>query len=342
VGQRRVNSKKIKTALIGAGRIAWSLELDPLRYKPCTHIGALKLLQKKFPIEWIGICDIDPEKSVKAPRFINKPDIYTTTSYEKLIDMNPDLLVIASSSESHYTILKYALENKIKSIVIEKPIVLRPEEARIIENLSIKNRARVYINFERRYHKKYTTLKKIIETEKPLGKAIFYRGTISCSNPELYYKNSHNEGVLLHDTTHLVDLSQFLFGKVINHRKPEKKNRPPKQTHLLQLDHKSISGEILSLSAVPYFHFEIEILFQKGRIRAGNGMFLVEKSTKSPHYKNFQSLCKKESTNLEVQNQRDNPFIRLYSDLLGQHNGPTDLYDISNLKDACQNIIYLA
>jgi len=320
----------MNTAIIGTGRIAYFLEKDPIRYSPCTHIGALALLKKKkYPVNFQSFCDLDIEKAHIVTRELKlESKTVLTNNYKNAIDLNPDLVVIATNTYSHFFITEYALKKNVKKIVLEKPIAMKKEEADNILKLATKKKAKIWINYERRYHPKYLKLQKMIIESKPWGKALYYNGTF-CSNNKSMLSKKENEGILLHDSTHLLDLIYFLFGRenskyLIYNKKMN--------VHNILLQHEKISGNIISLGQIPYFHFELEILFEYARIHIGNGFFYIEKIIRNKFYANFNSLASIKNIWEKKITWKTNPFIRLYMNVLD------DNYNIETLKDACQNI----
>ncbi|MDH4262273.1 MAG: Gfo/Idh/MocA family oxidoreductase [Spirochaetia bacterium] len=332
----------MRISIIGTGRIGFSLENDLLRYKPCTHMGAIQLLIKKgIKLKWQHICDIDNEKINNCKKFlyidkaIKKTDsepICFTQDYREVLSAKPDILVIAADTSVHYKITIEAIKAGIPRIILEKPISPGYRQSMKIYKQAEKSNTHIWINYERRYHLKYKQLKESIQSGKPYGRPLYYRAWFASSNSSLFKKGLENEGALLHDTTHLVDLALFLFGDVKKFKREISGNYLHK---LLFFHNNSISGEILTTINNCFFHFEIEIFFENARIKAGNGFLIVEKAEKSKLYKNFTSLSSPQFIPDKKMLVKDNPFINLYFDVIH------DNYETSFLKDACQNIKYL-
>ena len=332
----------MNTAIIGTGRIAFKLENDNLRPKPCTHLGALRELNQnneKFNIT--GLCDLNSDNSMSALGFLtmqnNLPAI--SKSYKDIVKLNPDLLIIASTTQSHYEILMYAIDKKIPNIVCEKPICLKKEEALKLHEKATKKGTRIWVNYERRYHKKYIELKSCVVSKEPYGNLLSYTGQFFSPRKKLH-RSKEDEGVLLHDTTHLLDLAYYLFGAPDNIEEPINNNpliTENNSMHTMLLSHnKSVSGIIQTIIGVPYFHFEMELIFEQARIRVGNGFYTVEMGENSPLYEGFYSLKKPLYIEKEPKDVLDNPFIKLYNDVYN------NIYDPSGLKDACQNVMHLS
>lgn len=312
--------KNSKVVMVGTGRIAYSLENDPLRYKPCTHLGALmQLYKKKGGFEIAGLCDINPENLMNAANFVSsfqKPATLTP-DYHELLKLKPDIMIIASSTKTHFPILSFALKHKIKKIVIEKPICETKEEALELQQFKKNRNTKIWVNYERRHHPKYISLKENLRSGK-WGRVKYYRGIFLAPGNDLFPKQNDNhkdEGVLLHDTTHLLDLAMFLFDKPLTTSSHLQKPNGPE--HTLFLNHpNNVSGKILTLAKSPAFHFELEIMTEKNRIRVGNGFFTIEKVEKSKHYKNFFSFGEMKSIKEKAMTFKSNPFVRLYQKVL--------------------------
>lgn len=342
----------IKVSIIGTGRIGFLLENDPLRYKPCTHLGAVEYHRKSNKkLEWDLLCDINEERLQTAANYLapeNKKSakkFSITQDYREVIANQPDILIIAADSAVHYPMVMDAIEAKIPRIVIEKPITTSKKQAARISKAAKKSNSKIWVNYERRYHPKYVKLKESLNAKKELGMPIYYRGWFASTNPHLTLQSEENEGALLHDTTHLLDLSQFLFGKVLAYQSYFTKNGEKKAkaqagypAHRLFLEHAAfngISGEIVTTSRNSFFHFELEIIMEYGRIRVGNGFMQKEINQKSPYYKNFTSLSKPTWIPDPAMTASKNPFVGLYADVIkGRH-------DVSFFQDACENIALL-
>lgn len=297
-----------KVAIIGCGRIAWQLERDPLRYKPCTHLGALRYWQKqRKKIQISAFCDLRRENAEGAARFMNAPDALLTTDYKEVIRQKPDVLVIAASTAAHFPLLVAALKAKIGRIVLEKPVAFSADEALKVMKLSKDSDSVILPNYERRYHYKYMAL------QKKAKQARSYRGFFAAGGKSLYADaKSGDEGVLLHDTTHLLDLAQYLFGEIALFETVASERR-----HILYLEHKSgVSGVLETALGVGAFHLELEIHTPRERITAGNGFLTTQEIRQSPHYKALKSYAAPRRTSDKKFAVSANPFVRLYKTAL--------------------------
>ena len=134
-------------AVIGTGRIGMGLESDPLRLKPATHFG---MWQSHPRTRLAAVCDSDPAKLETAKA--KAPGIRTFTSPEKLlVEIKPDLVSIATWRDSHYDMMKLALDHGVPAIVLEKPIADTIEQAREIVDRANGLGTHLFVNHRRRF-----------------------------------------------------------------------------------------------------------------------------------------------------------------------------------------------
>ena len=179
----------IKTAIIGCGRIGFSLEEDPLRYKPCTHLGAVKKLSKKHNLKLISSCDIDITRAEYAIEFLGRKvagEAAVTDDYRRVIKQSPELLIIAASTDVHYEILKQAFNAGIPKVIVEKPVAETKTQARKLLQAFENAKSKVWVNYERRYADKYISLRKDILKEK-YGRVLSYRGFFSSAASRFFH-----------------------------------------------------------------------------------------------------------------------------------------------------------
>ena len=201
--------EKFKVLLIGLGRIATKLENDALRYKPCTHAGALLGGRAGGYFEITGIYDTNPENEAcfkrQWPALGNIQQGGIASGY--------DLAVIASNSESHYANALEAVEKGIRALVIEKPVTLKRAEAEHLYRLKKELGVKIWVNHERRYHPLYKKAREIYQSS-VYGKPKTIRASV-LTGP---MKETAREYIspLLHDGTHAVDFIQWLAGNPVS------------------------------------------------------------------------------------------------------------------------------
>lgn len=315
--------QEMHVSVIGTGRIAWQLESDSLRDKPATHMGALLELQKKGArFQWDYLVDLDEEKAKEAAAFLgSKANPQISRDYHNALEKSPDILVISTTTGEHHSILADAMQANIPLIVVEKPIALNQDEISDLREKEKHSASRIWVNYERRFSHKYSTLKKELDAN-IYGQVLFYRGLLLSPGGSLY-KNEKNEGILLRDTTHLLDLAMYFFGQV------ESWDHHSAGGHSnLHIIHSSGgTGEITTVSNSPNFHFEMQIITERGRITVGNGFSFFEASQVSKYYKGFHSFAVPEKVPVKKNKLRRNPFIRMYLKVINGSAGVDALQD---------------
>lgn len=320
-----------KIALIGCGRIGWLLERDTLRYKPCTHLGAIRYWRERDRQLYISaLCDSDLPRAEAAADFAGVTDTLITEYPSEALRTQPDLLVIAATTAAHFSLVEVALRARIPRIVLDKPVVFSAEEARALRKMLSRSRSVILPNYERRYHPKYIRLKALLEKEKRPGS---YRAFFAAGGASLYAnKKRGDEGVLLHDSTHLFDLAQFFYGPVKSHSVTANK-----RSHILQLVHENGSvGTLETALGIGVFHLELEMHLARERIIVGNGFLSRERIAASKHYKALRSYSapvRKADTPFPA---AQNPFVALYREAI--YGEPTN----AHFRDALANVEILS
>ena len=146
----------MKYALVGAGNIGMLYDFNQKKggYSYYSTINKLK------NHEIVAIC----EKKKINSQLENHIKIYNKFNL-MLKNEKFDALIIASSSESHYKLIKSALKSKVKYIICEKPFRFSLIKRSEILNLHKKNQ-KILINFSRRFSDSYRDLKKKFKKKK--------------------------------------------------------------------------------------------------------------------------------------------------------------------------------
>ncbi|MDC7234855.1 MAG: gfo/Idh/MocA family oxidoreductase, partial [Spirochaetales bacterium] len=141
----------------------------------------------------------------------------------------------------------------------------------------------VLVNHERRFSRDYQEVHGLIR-EKAYGKLLGI-------NARLYMGRTRPAAeILFHDGTHMLDIIRYLTGQDLEilhcSGRPYDKGAP-----LLVLAsagecmvHLDISG------GRDHLVFELDLSFESGRIRIGNGVYELWGSEESPYYSGFRSL----------------------------------------------------
>lgn len=339
----------VKCAVVGLGRIASTLEKDILREKPCTHIGAIV---HNTECSLVAVCDVDPQarSAFQEDWSVLDPQPAVYDSVDRLLENTvPDLLVVATPPETHRFIVQKAARSGVPVVLCEKPLAHTLREARRIAKVhrcGLRKRDRnhgngktkVAVNHERRYAEDYRLVKRFIE-EGEYGKLLSIKGT-------LYFgRNRKHNDMLLHDGTHMVDAVNFLTGgracvkRKIGPMGPMRTARGSVFIYgKVNCVDREASGDVVGPregntsrntfrrpeSGVPvvievgsqrdHLVFELELSFERGRVRIGNGVLTFERSEKSSYYENYRSLIPDETKNTTF--EKTGYFANMLADMV--------------------------
>lgn len=309
-------------ALIGCGRIGYSLGLDKKREQPASHTMAL---QANTAIRLVCGCDTNSLTLDQWHKANKKCQVYTNSA-NLYARHKPEIIVIAVNENAHLKETLDAIATNPKLIILEKPVALNMAEAMCIKDAAQSHNVPILVNHERRFSDDYNFVKSILAEIGPLQSinASLFSGMRVFSEKEETTGNYS----LLHDGTHLIDIVLFLLEdeeastvKNLNELKTasgllQAASLFKTKERLLNsiLYHPVISGlkrdeekNVRNLSAhyktqkcpdvtitingsSKYFGFDIDIRGSEGRILIGNGYFKLFRRQESKLYSNFYSL----------------------------------------------------
>ncbi len=282
-------------ALIGTGRIGFSLGLDKKREQPASHTMAL-LSNKR--IRLVAGCDLDGGRLEEWGRFTKVSRRYA--SADKLFAGElaatgsiPDIITVAVNEAAHHDTALAALESGPRLVVLEKPVALNSKLAEAIRAAAERHKVPVLINHERRFARDYNLARHLT------GQIGDLQQVTASLHSGLRVYSAKEEGTgfysLIHDGTHLVDIVRFLLGDteldrpVLSgvHWDGDKMLRNMSVTYSCKIC-PSVQFNISGRSK--FFGFEVDILGTTGRIVLGNGFFQFFQSRESRLYSGFRSL----------------------------------------------------
>lgn len=285
---------KIKTILIGLGRICSGLERDPFRKKPCTHMGVLQSDWGRDRFEFLQGYDSDPKRCQIFQSQWNADAMLVARDPQKTSLPSPiELAVISTPSAYHEEWAIHCIQSGIPNLLIEKPVALSEEGAKRIQKYAKKHKTRIWINHERRYHPSYQFVKNQL-TKGVFGNLKSIRASVftSAKNPGLAFSKLGG-GPLLHDGTHAVDLIHWLVEnpKLIHSKLEKPKKNTVESRALAWFQNQSGVEVFLDVSGErDYFQFELDIHTDTNRIICSNDGFSFYQSEPSKLYQGFRSL----------------------------------------------------
>lgn len=280
----------MNVCLVGCGRIAHLLERDPLRNKPCTHYGGMRAAKLRLT----HACDTNPERlTLIAESAKLKQDALFTDDRALFRSVRPDLVAIATWTDSHTSIGERAAEAGTKLIVSEKPLGASLATAKRMIDACRANGTVLITNHERRYDPRYRAAKKILDSGK-IGELRSVRAFLPTGGFRGESDVSLGGGPLLHDGTHLVDMIRFFAGEIasvrgITRRYGRKKGFEDHAAALLET-RTGVPVFLEAGGAVGYFGFGLELMGTKGSIAIGNGYQRLYVARTSAYYTGFRDL----------------------------------------------------
>ncbi len=297
--------KKYTAAIIGTGRIGFSLGFDKKREQPASHTMALLTNNS---IEIVAGCDTNEENLNNFCKYIKKYNenarfFNNLSDFLDFFTELPDIIVIAVNEDSHLSVTLKVLERRPKLIILEKPVALNTAEGNLIKQKSQEFDVPLLINHERRFALDYNFAREYLSK---IGKILTVNARLD-SGLRVYLKEKEDKGEysLLHDGTHLVDIVLFLLDGGVQVSEKHDSLQDIKLISLTRDDEKpevvrninvhacnSVCNDInFNISGQSkYFGFEIEIIGSLGRIKIGNGIFDFYKREESSLYTGFYSL----------------------------------------------------
>lgn len=328
--------QKYTAALVGLGRIGYSLGLDKKREQPASHTMALLNNPR---INLIAGCDTD---SIALSKWqdANKKAIGYSDSANLYARCRPDIVTVAVNENAHLKEAVEAIHAKPKLVILEKPVALNLSEAEKIRQEAEKFQVPVLVNHERRFAEDFKLAKSYM---KKIGDIQSIRAEL-CSSLCVYNPAEEKTGAysLIHDGTHLVDAVLFfleddlpstlkkislenpsekkggLLSRASNLNSSEKKIKTvnsllrfPIVTGVFRDEEKNVRqfSAHYSTSKCPdvtigisgrsrFFGFEISITGTEGRVCIGNGYLKLYHREKSSLYSGFYSLLNDRSESL--------------------------------------------
>lgn len=312
-----MNEKTYTAALIGTGRIGFTLGFDKKREQPASHTMAL-LGNKKIRI--VAGADTNQENLARWRKFVKGAKTFegseklyeyfnwnaNKNSSEKAensgneVHKTPDIIVVAVNEDSHLEECIKAIKARPRLIILEKPVALNSNEAEKIRLLAEENQVPVMVNHERRFAADYNAAKAYM---KKIGSLQSIRGELY-SGLRIYAPEFEKDGSysLLHDGTHLVDIIRFLLDEKLENLivtgifKDEKNIVRNFSAHYKSSNCPDVSIYMSGRSR--FFTFGLDILGTEGRICIGNGYAKFYQQKESKLYTGFYSLSKDRSIRL--------------------------------------------
>ncbi len=251
-----------RAAIIGCGRTASLLEDDPLRRKPCTHMGHYRASKR---IRVVAGADTDDGRRAQFRKRWRVRRVYADHR-ELLQAERPEIVSLTATARDRSRMFKHCVEAGVRAVWIEKAIATSLGEARNMRRLARRHGVVTVVNHPRRWDPEYAEARRLIL----LGRI----GEPRCARVSF-------SGRLVHTGTHAFDLLRYLLGEVsavcatpdpaaVDAGLLEGEGRVPDIGATGTLFFGSGAVAQISGCARRYFAFELEIEGTEGVLRIGN------------------------------------------------------------------------
>ncbi len=172
-------------------------------------------------IDLVAVCDLVEEKATRASEMVEKrglrrPEVFTDPE-EIFKRQDVDAVSIATDTGSHYELTVRALESG-KHVLVEKPMALSTRHMDHMIGLSREKGLKLAVSFQNRFNPPVVELRKRIE-DGSFGRLFYGVASIRWNRNEDYYKQASwrgrwrsDGGVLMNQSTHNIDLLQWMLG----------------------------------------------------------------------------------------------------------------------------------
>ena len=286
-------------AVIGTGRIGFTLGFDRRREQPASHTMALKQNRR---IKIIAGCDMQAANLAFWHRFVKDAAAYDNYSH-LFASCKPDIAVIAVNENAHLEAALAAIRARPRLVILEKPVALSVADGERIEEEALAYGVPVMVNHERRFAVDYARARSYL---KRIGSLMSVTARLDSGlcvyAPDL---ESSGEYGLWHDGTHLVDCVMYLLedGGASSRAAAALRNIQISSIYYDEKDRNAVRNLNVHCCAAAcpdinlhfsgrsrYFCFEIDLIGTEGRITIGNGVHRFYCRKASTLYTGFYSL----------------------------------------------------
>lgn len=314
--------KQYNVLIVGSGNIGAFFD-TPFSENILTHAHAF-YITKGFNL--LGFVDVSKQKVEDAAKLWK---VNCFSSLEEAFDKNKiDVVSVCVPDDYHYDILKKVSNFPVKLVFAEKPLAKSLNQAEeIIKKYKEKN-IKCLVNYSRRFVSKFKTLKDSILNGE--------YGDFICGNG--YYGKG-----TLHNGSHLIDFLRYTIGeikdvKAINHNFDFYKD-DPSVSAVLNFQ-KGGNFVMQNVHCSNYTIFELELLFEKKRIRIVDSGFKIEEYDvlNSEIFSGYKNLFKAKEYKTDLNKAMLNSVINIYNNLMDNEALKCTLEDGYRVMEICESL----
>lgn len=308
----------LKAGIIGTGRIASSLEKDPLRPAACTHAGMYAI---NPDVSLVAGSDIDETVLAVFGRDWDIGSEHLYRSYQKMLERERlDIASICAYAPQRLEMAQAALEAGAKGLWLEKALGCSIAEAEAIRDALLDHGATAVVDYPRRARSHFRAVKDLLESG-----ACGRLQSVTC----------HMTHQLIHTGTHAFDVLRYWCGEA---KTVAGKLESPNEGQAEISDqggHATIefeSGTVAFVSAYrkKYYTFQFDLIFEDARILIGNDIAKVYRPAASKLYSGFKELFEQDAYDWGPAYPRD-----MLGELVhAMKSGSEPLFSVSNAIEA--------
>lgn len=316
-------ARRYKVGIIGAGKISSQFD-EPKSKNVLTHAHAYSL---HSGFEICGFVDLDDEKARAASlRWGGKA--YRTIA-ELLSREQPEIISICTPDESHAKVVKQLEGKNIIGGILEKPLAVDLAGARAIAASPLVKKGKFVVNYSRLFVPEFQNLRQNYQNG-VYGRLVAATG---------YYGKG-----LIHNGSHMISLLSWLFGKIVVLKKLSVINdfsaADTSVSAVLQFS-TGTNGVLHAVDSRSYTMFELDLLFEKARVRMIDGGHKLEiyGIEKSKRYKGYTVMSLKETISTSLERSLSFAVENLYRWLEGSQLPLSTVDEALTVQEVCQDII---
>lgn len=310
------------------------------------HIHILtKIINDRISLR--GLCDFDYSKFLHQKSTFNLNQVEFYTDYINMINnLELDLVSVLTPSGTHFEIAKKIITETNASIVIEKPICLKYEDAINLDKLVKTNSNKVYVLMQNRFNKPIVALKKLLNAN-ALGNIHLCTSRVRWARDDNYYASApwrgtwlNDGGALINQGIHFLDLMIWLNGNINEVSAMSAKTfanieAEDTLTSILNFENGALGTFEVSTATRPKdIEGSLSILGSKGSVEIGG--FACNKLI----YSNFINTSNF-FTDEEMENPADNKFYnhhQFYENVLNDLSGGSQTFLFPNEGAYCMSV----
>ncbi|MEK8023660.1 MAG: Gfo/Idh/MocA family oxidoreductase [Candidatus Hydrogenedentota bacterium] len=291
------DTRPYTAAVIGCGRVGSLLARDKLRHQPSTHAGIYAAHPR---VRLIAGCDRRASRRAEFACDWGLPAFRVYADHRQMLEeMRPDIVSIATYTDSHAEITIAAARAGASIILCEKPMARTLAEADRMIEVCLAEGAVLGVHHERRWSRIFREARRIISSGE-IGEVRTVIGNVltGAPHPDWHARPEvSGGGPTLHDGTHLFDAIRYLCGEIaaISGR-TERKNPDLLVEDTGYAVMRLANGGIVFVECGgrrKYFNFELDIQCSRGRIQIGNAVLRLWTVGPSPRYEGFTEFSER-------------------------------------------------